>query len=193
MRVGKKISVYYSVADIRSPPKVHTGDFTWKVLVMLVEVLRQLLSRTDIQVNLATHKGKTPLHMACQEGYVDVVRQLLSRTYIQVNLADQYGRTPLQMAMPKWCIFLDLIKNLAVQIFSCHSLVLPFFVPYQAMQRHGGDTRPMTLPSVGEQSIRMTWGGRSSGSGSSLASVKYVRIHPLKCLLKGIASLSSYI
>ena len=64
-----------------------------------VDVVRQLLNHSDIQVNLAGHDGRTPLHVACQMGDVDVVRQLLSHADIQVNLTHQGGGTPLYVAV----------------------------------------------------------------------------------------------
>ena len=61
-------------------------------------IIRELLSRPGIDVNLATEDGGTPLFYAAQDGYVEVVKLLLAAPGINVNLATDEGVTPLYIA-----------------------------------------------------------------------------------------------
>ncbi|KAI5783291.1 hypothetical protein FPQ18DRAFT_419515 [Pyronema domesticum] len=61
-------------------------------------IVKLLLDRKDIRVNLAEDDGWTPLMHACTEGKEGIVKLLLERDDIQVNLAAKDGRTPLMLA-----------------------------------------------------------------------------------------------
>ena len=61
-------------------------------------VVRELLSRPGIDVNLATPGEVTPLYFAAQEGHVEIVELLLGVRAINVNLQNMYGETPLSVA-----------------------------------------------------------------------------------------------
>lgn len=57
-----------------------------------------LLSKDDIQVNLAYNDGATPLLIAAHEGHHRVVDLLLNTNDIKVNQAMNMGGTPLLFA-----------------------------------------------------------------------------------------------
>ena len=61
-------------------------------------VVRELLSRPGIDVNLATAGGETPLYFAAQEGHVEIVELLLGVRAINVNLQNMRGVIPLSAA-----------------------------------------------------------------------------------------------
>ena len=61
-------------------------------------VVRELLSRPGIDVNLATPREVTPLYFAAQEGHVEIVELLLGVRAINVNLQNMRGVTPLSVA-----------------------------------------------------------------------------------------------
>jgi ankyrin repeat protein len=61
-------------------------------------VVKLLLARDNIEVNLTGRDGKTPLWIAASEGHEAVVKLLLARDDIKVNMWGGYGRTPLWMA-----------------------------------------------------------------------------------------------
>ena len=63
-----------------------------------VNIVKELLSRPEIDVNLATPVGATPLYIATQGNHAEVVKLLLGHTGINVNLATLHGITPLHMA-----------------------------------------------------------------------------------------------
>ena len=62
-------------------------------------IVRELLSRPGIDVNLATQEANTPLYFAAQDGYVEVVKLLLAAPGINVNLAEKSGSAPLSIAV----------------------------------------------------------------------------------------------
>ena len=62
-------------------------------------IVRELLSRPGIDVNLATEGGGIPLYYAAQGGYVEVIKLLLAAPGINVNLATDEGVTPLNLAV----------------------------------------------------------------------------------------------
>ena len=63
-----------------------------------VGIVRELLSRPGLDVNLATEDGGTPLFYAAQRGCVEVIKLLLAAPGINVNLATDEGVTPLYIA-----------------------------------------------------------------------------------------------
>ena len=62
-------------------------------------IVRELLSRPGIDVNLVTEDGGTPLLYAAQRGYAEVIKLLLAAPGINVNLATDDGVTPLYIAV----------------------------------------------------------------------------------------------
>jgi ankyrin repeat protein len=60
---------------------------------MRPEVLRGMRELLDGRDN----NGRTPLHLACQQGHLDVVRILISYG-ASLELIDNEGRTPLDLA-----------------------------------------------------------------------------------------------
>ena len=58
-------------------------------------VVKFLLSRPGIKINLGDPSGATPLFAAARLGHLEVARMLLSRSGIDVNLGDSTGVTPL--------------------------------------------------------------------------------------------------
>ncbi|MBA3537038.1 MAG: ankyrin repeat domain-containing protein [Tatlockia sp.] len=61
--------------------------------------LKLLLSHPEIDVNLATQGGVTPLHMAAKYGNVELVDLLLKHPAIEINLIDNEGKMPLHTAV----------------------------------------------------------------------------------------------
>lgn len=43
-------------------------------------------------------RGRTPLHLACEDGTIDIVKALLARHNIDVNMKDMFRKTPLHLA-----------------------------------------------------------------------------------------------
>ncbi len=62
----------------------------------LVEVVRLLLARVDVDVNKAKPDGATALIIASQIGHTDVVRLLLAHRDVDVNKAAANGATALK-------------------------------------------------------------------------------------------------
>ena len=62
-------------------------------------IVRELLSRPGLDVNLATEDGGTPLFYAAQGGYAEVIKLLLAAPGINVNLATDEDVTPLYIAV----------------------------------------------------------------------------------------------
>jgi ankyrin repeat protein len=58
-------------------------------------VVKLLLARDDIYVNIESAWGETPLSMAVAEGHDTVVKLLLARDDINVNVKDRWNETPL--------------------------------------------------------------------------------------------------
>ena len=64
-----------------------------------VAIVRELLSKPGIDVNLAQKSGGTPLFAAAQKGHVEVVRLLMEAPGIKFNLGTYHGgTTPLVVA-----------------------------------------------------------------------------------------------
>ena len=61
-------------------------------------IVKELLARPEIEVNLATPRGATPLYIAAHNGLTKVVELLLDQPGINVNLATLRGVTPLFIA-----------------------------------------------------------------------------------------------
>ena len=64
-------------------------------------VVRELLSRPGINVNLPGKGAATPLYLAIQQGHVGVMKLLLAASGINVNLASITGAPPLIVAAQK--------------------------------------------------------------------------------------------
>ena len=61
-------------------------------------VVRGLLSRPGIDVNVAKQGDSTPLYTAAQYGHMDIIRLLLGARGLNVNIASPDGTTPLAIA-----------------------------------------------------------------------------------------------
>ncbi|KAN0068491.1 Ankyrin repeat-containing domain protein [Elaphomyces granulatus] len=75
-----------------------------------VSIVKQLLSREDVDVNALAFDGSTPLLIACWGGLVGVVNLLLAKDGIDVNAYNKYGETPLIMAMTRESV--PIVKSL---------------------------------------------------------------------------------
>jgi len=64
----------------------------------LVDIVRRLIARQDIDVNLASNDGYTPFLLACRQPAVDCVRVLLRDFRLDLDKADSRGLTPLWYA-----------------------------------------------------------------------------------------------
>ena len=63
-----------------------------------VEVVKLLLAHPNINVNLQSIDGQTPLSKGCENGKVSVVRVMLKDPRVDITLDDNDGRTPLWYA-----------------------------------------------------------------------------------------------
>jgi len=66
-----------------------------------VPIIRLLLGRRDVLVNITTGNGETPLCAMAAEGYWPLVQLLLAHPGIDVNLVDYHGYTPLISAITR--------------------------------------------------------------------------------------------
>ena len=73
------------------------------------DVVKELLTHSDIDVNKGSNAGDTPLYTAARWGRTDVVKELLSRSDIDVNKEGESG-TPLCVAVEKGNT--DVVKEL---------------------------------------------------------------------------------
>ena len=64
-------------------------------------VIPLLLAHPDINVNLKSNYGATPLYYAC-DGYTSSVRLLLKDSRVKVNEPNNFGGTPLWAAAFFW-------------------------------------------------------------------------------------------
>ncbi|MCJ1326201.1 hypothetical protein MMC10_002865 [Thelotrema lepadinum] len=64
----------------------------------LHEVMKEMLKRHGINVNIRDKINRTPLHWAAARGYGNVVGQLLERDDIETNAQDDHGLTALLLA-----------------------------------------------------------------------------------------------
>ena len=63
--------------------------------------LAQLLTVHPQEINHQNGSGRTPLHIACEEGHLENVRVLLSALNIDINLVQNQGKTALLIAAQK--------------------------------------------------------------------------------------------
>ncbi|KAL9623717.1 MAG: hypothetical protein Q9160_001947 [Pyrenula sp. 1 TL-2023] len=75
-----------------------------------LDIVKSLLLRGDINVNVRSSYGATPLLIAIKECFYSILTLLLSRTYIDVNARDKEGTTPLMCAVQAGS--LDVVKAL---------------------------------------------------------------------------------
>merc|ERR1719454_260074 len=64
-----------------------------------IEVVRRLLSRSDIDVNAGALYGGTALHVAADYGHFDCVKLLLDCSALDVNKKTNYGSTAIVFAV----------------------------------------------------------------------------------------------
>ena len=62
------------------------------------EVVKVLLEHSNINVNVKSKDGSTPLALGCWSGYASIVQLLLKDPRVNVALDDNYGCTPLWYA-----------------------------------------------------------------------------------------------
>ena len=61
-------------------------------------MVKLLLERNEVEVNLKDIFGKTALSLAAEGGHTEVVKLLLEQNEIEVNLKDNYAQTALSLA-----------------------------------------------------------------------------------------------
>ncbi|CAI9726805.1 E3 ubiquitin-protein ligase MIB2-like [Octopus vulgaris] len=65
--------------------------------IKVVEMVLNTINVYNAQINQQDSHSRTPLYMACEDGYHNLV-ELLLKSNVDVNMADKHGRTPLHMA-----------------------------------------------------------------------------------------------
>ena len=63
-------------------------------------IIKKIL-KCDVNVNIKTEEGCTPLYLACNAGHYDTVLMLLEECKAQINSADKKDKTPLFIACEK--------------------------------------------------------------------------------------------
>jgi hypothetical protein len=53
----------------------------------------------DLDINFPDYDGRTPLHLACEEGHENIVQFLLEQKGINPNVKDRWGNTPVHCAL----------------------------------------------------------------------------------------------
>jgi len=64
-----------------------------------VSILKLLLSRRDIDVNIQTKSGETALHNGCGWGHEACVKELILDARVNTSIRDIYGRTARDLAL----------------------------------------------------------------------------------------------
>ncbi len=84
-----------------------------------IDIIKLLLKRKDINLNLQNNAGYTPFYVACEYGKSDVVKLLLEDSRVNVNLVEGYGWTPLMAACygGKTGLVIELLKDKRVGLF----------------------------------------------------------------------------
>ncbi|ETW27068.1 hypothetical protein PFFCH_05509, partial [Plasmodium falciparum FCH/4] len=59
--------------------------------------IKKNLKHNPSLINKKNSSGLTPLHYACDRGYIDIVKYLVNQG-ANINVEDSYGDTPLHMA-----------------------------------------------------------------------------------------------
>ena len=65
----------------------------------LSELIKLREKNSILDVNLPDYDGRTPLHLASEEGHEKIVEYLLSFPGINTNLKDRWSQTPIQCAI----------------------------------------------------------------------------------------------
>ena len=84
-------------------------------------VVRELLTRPGIDVNLAHWQGATPFYLAVQQGHIEAVKLLMSTPGVDLNLGNRHGATPLYIAtvMNRVEIVRLLLSDARINIDAC--------------------------------------------------------------------------
>jgi ankyrin repeat protein len=88
---------------------VQSGRTRLEVEGMLAKSVELLLNK-GANVNCRDKKGRTPLHICCEESVEVAAEPLLAQSGIEVNAQDEAGNTPLHYLMMDW-YFLSLIDH----------------------------------------------------------------------------------
>ena len=92
------------------------GDFTpliWAVKNGYLDILRRLLEKPGLQLDIGDHEGDTALHMACEDNRVSIVKLLVKDTRCGpslVNKKNSHDHTPLMIAVRRG--HLDVVRTL---------------------------------------------------------------------------------
>lgn len=128
-----------------------TGDLKLSPLHIAVEknqdeVITELLSIKDVDINITNHDGQTPLFRAAYDGNEKAVLQLIEKG-ADVNLADIHGNTPLHVASEKG--YVTVVQALIKANANLHQLSENgFSALYAAVQyNHHSDVVSLLLKS----------------------------------------------
>ncbi|KAH0789970.1 ankyrin repeat protein [Histomonas meleagridis] len=100
---GKITSVQYSVEKKKANIKTlrnSQGNTLLNVAVLNGQLLivKYLVGKCGMDVNLGNKNGHNPLHIACQHNQLPIINYLLKDKNININFADKAGNTPLHWA-----------------------------------------------------------------------------------------------
>jgi len=73
-----------------------------------VSILKLLLSRRDLDVNIQNENGRTGLHYLCYWGHKACIKELLLDSRVNTYIRDNYGRTARGIAI--WYKYPDIAK-----------------------------------------------------------------------------------
>ena len=74
-----------------------------------VEVVEEILSNKEVNINGRDYRGDTPLTSAVRCRHLHIVRRILQHSEVQVNASDDAGYTPLMDAVSYG--YLDIVRT----------------------------------------------------------------------------------
>ena len=104
-----KYTYYGDHSAAERPPPLKATPLYYAVFCGFSELAKRLIMTHAEDVNAKCYDGRTPLHVASEEGHVDAVRVLLDHG-VRVNSQDSLNWTPLHFA--SWKANLNVVQLL---------------------------------------------------------------------------------